>query len=68
MDQPVVERLGDLVAPLAGSVDRNTDGSMYYGEWIMSLPSRGAWIEIGRPGRGCRLRHVAPLAGSVDRN
>ena len=34
----------------------------------MSLPSRGAWIEITglcRPRTACS---VAPLAGSVDRN
>ena len=35
---------------------------------MLSLPSRGAWIEIlcftGRFG----TRSVAPLAGSVDRN
>ena len=34
----------------------------------LSLPSRGAWIEmLPLAGRGC-TRAVAPLAGSVDRN
>ena len=35
----------------------------------MSLPSRGAWIEISRASESpAPLRQVAPLAGSVDRN
>ena len=34
----------------------------------MSLPSRGAWIEIPAAGRPWQLPAVAPLAGSVDRN
>src|SRR5699024_10689939 len=34
----------------------------------MSLPSRGAWIEIHRADRPERAGPVAPLAGSVDRN
>ena len=33
---------------------------------IMSLPPRGAWIEIGRGCCGGLRRHVAPPAGSVD--
>ena len=34
----------------------------------MSLPSRGAWIEIGSNYPPPRTQKVAPLAGSVDRN
>ena len=34
----------------------------------MSLPSRGAWIEINVRGVRHQKRQVAPLAGSVDRN
>ena len=33
-----------------------------------SLPSRGAWIEIGQGNANTALGIVAPLAGSVDRN
>ena len=32
----------------------------------MSLPSRGAWIEIAMGGLGGNIRIVAPLTGSVD--
>ena len=34
------------VAPLAGSVDRNVTGQGKVAEPRVSLPSRGAWIEI----------------------
>ena len=34
----------------------------------MSLPSRGAWIEMYRAARQKSRSAVAPLAGSVDRN
>ena len=34
------------VAPLAGSVDRNTGALSFPGGVGTSLPSRGAWIEI----------------------
>ena len=34
----------------------------------MSLPSRGAWIEMETTGYSGQHRAVAPLAGSVDRN
>ena len=34
----------------------------------MSLPSRGAWIEIAARCRSRPAGCVAPLAGSVDRN
>ena len=34
----------------------------------MSLPSRGAWIEIALKGISDAKDAVAPLAGSVDRN
>ena len=57
-----------LVAPLAGSVDRNFSAATSTHQNCASLPSRGAWIEIG-PGRcGGPADPVAPLAGSVDRN
>ena len=41
------------VAPLAGSVDRNTTVYTDYANYNRSLPSRGAWIEMGSscPGR-----------------
>ena len=35
-----------LVAPLAGSVDRNANGDTSVMRNNASLPSRGAWIEI----------------------
>ena len=34
------------VAPLTGSVDRNEAGVIVLTDGKMSLPSRGAWIEI----------------------
>ena len=34
----------------------------------MSLPSRGAWIEMAASTLTRSLSAVAPLAGSVDRN
>ena len=36
------------VAPLAGSVDRNDKEKQRFLEVTPSLPSRGAWIEMGR--------------------
>ena len=56
------------VAPLAGSVDRNLYPSAAATSLAQSLPSRGAWIEIGEALVIPMLREVAPLAGSVDRN
>ena len=56
------------VAPLAGSVDRNTTEVPTVKPVVMSLPSRGAWIEILHSTTARRVRFVAPLAGSVDRN
>ena len=41
---PVIEVTG--VAPLAGSVDRNQLIHVVFIKREMSLPSRGAWIEI----------------------
>ena len=35
---------------------------------MLSLPSRGAWIEITPPAAAPAAEQVAPLAGSVDRN
>ena len=56
------------VAPLAGSVDRNggTRDGLY--PLTLSLPSRGAWIEIVYRVPPRASASVAPLAGSVDRN
>ena len=57
-----------LVAPLAGSVDRNPYTKHYFRRQMLSLPSRGAWIEITFMMAPSNLELVAPLAGSVDRN
>ena len=57
------------VAPLAGSVDRNSVKELKALYKKMSLPSRGAWIEMATEhGYILGLAVVAPLAGSVDRN
>ena len=56
------------VAPLAGSVDRNLDTYFFFVPNRLSLPSRGAWIEIFSLRRAQAVGPVAPLAGSVDRN
>ena len=56
------------VAPLAGSVDRNQQVYRIDLTDPASLPSRGAWIEIGCQRAARSARRVAPLAGSVDRN
>ena len=37
---------GGGVAPLAGSVDRNIEGRQLPPLYLLSLPSRGVWIEI----------------------
>ena len=57
----------DIVAPLAGSVDRNRFWCAHT-HTPKSLPSRGAWIEIVSSLVLTILLRVAPLAGSVDRN
>ena len=58
-----------VVAPLAGSVDRNYPRGRAGRDCIhRSLPSRGAWIEIISAERMRAPIVVAPLAGSVDRN
>ena len=57
-----------MVAPLAGSVDRNFLGSWMFARYSTSLPSRGAWIEICDLSDTIEHACVAPLAGSVDRN
>ena len=57
-----------VVAPLAGSVDRNGPGLCHYKRKEKSLPSRGAWIEIRLLYCLALVTAVAPLAGSVDRN
>ena len=63
------------VAPLAGSVDRNTTVYTDYANYNRSLPSRGAWIEMGNscPGRSfwplrapSRLSRGAVLPGCPD--
>ena len=56
------------VAPLAGSVDRNIYGEDGRDVNQMSLPSRGAWIEMPTIPWPRPRAAVAPLAGSVDRN
>ena len=56
------------VAPLAGSVDRNDGSGTMPLAAEMSLPSRGAWIEIATATARWAATAVAPLAGSVDRN
>ena len=56
------------VAPLAGSVDRNIDTEGGTKRLDVSLPSRGAWIEIILHCEVMSTPVVAPLAGSVDRN
>ena len=41
----------------------------YFSAHLLSLPSRGAWIEMCRTRwSAARCCKVAPLAGSVDRN
>ena len=40
-----------FVAPLTGSVDRNTSCLPEPQKGEASLPSRGAWIEMGQHGR-----------------
>ena len=59
-------RLGMTVAPLAGSVDRNSASFSSLSEVRASLPSRGAWIEIQILHHVTSQVYVAPLAGSVD--
>ena len=56
------------VAPLAGSVDRNIVICVVPCIERLSLPSRGAWIEIAIMLPSRMMLRVAPLAGSVDRN
>ena len=56
------------VAPLAGSVDRNSRSPRRTMGCTASLPSRGAWIEIRLLRSSGAGYGVAPLAGSVDRN
>ena len=45
-----------MVAPLAGSVDRNIDYYEARGWKYGSLPSRGAWIEIRTSGISWSIR------------
>ena len=40
----------------------------YFSAHLLSLPSRGAWIEINQFFKQLQDAGVAPLAGSVDRN
>ena len=56
------------VAPLTGSVDRNVWSKDPKKARPLSLPSRGAWIEIGLGSILGIGGAVAPLTGSVDRN
>ena len=64
----MLDSIGNDVAPLAGSVDRNTRSAQKEVRPAASLPSRGAWIEISEMNSGILGILVAPLAGSVDRN
>ena len=57
-----------MVAPLAGSVDRNITTTTTVGAQTASLPSRGAWIEMSILPIALHPRMVAPLTGNVDRN
>ena len=57
-----------MVAPHTGSVDRNNKETVTKGVMILSLPTRGAWIEISMSLRLAGAGHVAPHTGSVDRN
>ena len=57
-----------VVAPHAGSVDRNALGGWGRGPQGWSLPTRGAWIEISSSRCSRGVLRVAPHAGSVDRN
>ena len=52
------------VAPLAGSVDRNLEVKTAYKDWFPSLPSRGAWIEIGSNYRPPRTQKSLPSRGA----
>src|SRR5699024_8360 len=65
---PSLILLDFTVAPLAGSVDRNVAAKMLVDDWLLSLPLRGAWIEILNSVSTPPVSCVAPLAGSVDRN
>ena len=56
------------VAPLTGSVDRNTAATFVGVAGCESLPSRGAWIEMMVVAASAAVVPVAPLTGSVDRN
>ena len=60
--------LDNPVAPLAGSVDRNYNPLDPDKDAPLSLPSRGAWIEIASIASQSCILTVAPLTGSVDRN
>ena len=59
---------GGVVAPLTGSVDRNLVLFVGGDVPILSLPSRGAWIEMLGRSASSSWTKVAPLTGSVDRN
>ena len=67
-----------LVAPLAGSVDRNTPADGTFELTDMSLPSRGAWIEMSPlrripsrpwslPSRGAWIEIVTPCCSIASR-
>ena len=60
--------LNPQVAPHAGSVDRNLENQSTLCVLFMSLPTRGAWIEIIHKFKKSKKDRVAPHAGSVDRN
>ena len=53
-----------LVAPLAGSVDRNFINLQFIRAAVLSLPSRGAWIEMGTTGYSGQHRASLPSRGA----
>ena len=54
----------DTVAPLAGSVDRNSPVGLLLVAKRGSLPLRGAWIEIATWRRRSRRPKSLPLRGA----
>ena len=64
-----ISTLVSIVAPLAGSVDRNADGHACLVCLFPVAPLAGSVDRNRLPDRQLQQdRQVAPLAGSVDRN
>ena len=68
MAHPLCGKRFRWVAPLAGSVDRNSPAGSRLRGACRSLLLRGAWIEMASASTSWPATRVAPLAGSVDRN